>query len=110
MPAAVSRANRSLRNLSAIGLGTCLASSSAWSRLSPLWRNWTSCIQPCMILACTVIPYTSRGRARMSRHFRPFGGADGLADVTLGVLGEVDQEADHGRWQLLAADGAGFGE
>src|SRR6266851_2087094 len=37
---------------------------------------------------------------------RPFGGADGLADVPLGVLGDVEQQADHSGGEALAADGA----
>src|ERR1700688_3128224 len=40
---AVSRANKSLRSLSAIAGGTPLAFPSSWSCLSPLWRKRTSC-------------------------------------------------------------------
>ena len=37
-----------------------------------------------------------------------FGGGDGLADVALGVVGDVDEQAADGCGQLLFADGARF--
>ena len=43
----------------------------------------------------------------MSCQFR---GADGLADVPLGMFGDVGQEANHGGWQPLPAYFSRFGE
>src|SRR5690242_1774777 len=84
---------------SSVGLG-------AWS---PDGRPiaYVSDNKPC----AQTIAYFSRAKQIAGRtDRRKFGGGDGLANVSLGVLGDVGQQADHRRGEVLAAYGAGFGE